>query len=214
MWHACCGFGVLQGGLPRDGSLERMAEVVICNRDRLTPLWQVYFERVRTLTGSPSPADRAAAAACLKRAVLTLLGSRKGPADSMENPGDPDVAPSGAAGPVGAAGSISVAAGSMRAALSRGGSGGPDAAEAARDDDAELETLLLDAVAQVCRHPTAYVDVRYVCVEIVHVVLQVCPPRPCVRTDHLHHLSDAVRLQHVCLVPPVSERPELCCAER
>lgn len=164
-----------------------MAEVVICNRSRLEPLWAVFFERVRTMAAAPAAAERAAAAACLKRVVLTLLSSRKGPADSPGAGGNPDGEPSGAAGPVGMAGSISLAA--PRAAAEPPGDAGEEGSggEAAGDEDAALEMLLLDAVAQVCRHPTAYVDVRYVCVETVHVVLQVRrPPLSLTRTVALH----------------------------
>lgn len=171
----------IQGGLPRDGSLERMAEVVIFNRGRLAPLWEVFFDRVRAMTASPAAADRSAAAACLKRVVLTLLASRKGPADSTENGGNTDSVATGAAGPVGGAGSISLAVG-VAAEQAAPGEGGVKSTGAPMGEDAELEVLLLDAVEQLCRHPTAYVDVRYVCVESVHEVLQVRPsamPRSC-----------------------------------
>jgi hypothetical protein len=66
----------MQGGRAKDCALDRMAQVVLCNRRRIRPLWALLVARVTCMCASPSAAVRAAATATFKRTVLALLGPR------------------------------------------------------------------------------------------------------------------------------------------
>lgn len=71
--HGWCG---VQGGPAKDAALDRMAQVVLCNRRRIKPLWEMFFSRVAAMCASPSAAGRTAACATFKRTVLALLATR------------------------------------------------------------------------------------------------------------------------------------------
>lgn len=74
----------MQGGASKDAALDRMSQVVLCNRRRVRPLWGAFFARVASMAGYPSAHVRAAAAATLKRTVLALLATRDSEAGPME----------------------------------------------------------------------------------------------------------------------------------
>lgn len=87
----------------KDPALDRMAQVVTCNRRRVRPLWAIFFVRVAVMCASPAPQVRTAATATLKRTVLAILATRDteaGPCadadDAMHSGGPTSAVASGA----------------------------------------------------------------------------------------------------------------------
>jgi hypothetical protein len=142
----------VQNGSPKSAALDHMADVVICNRPRCSPLWRVFFRRVSEMAASPIAAERAASTLCLKRIILSMLALSGGSQGSAAT-----------------------------VATSESGSGGDrEVVSGIVGDgegylsDADLEELLLRAVAQIFNARGAFPDTRFACLDIVHHVLQVC----------------------------------------